>query len=187
MEEKLNIFDNLKSDFTVKNIFGVTTAGALYSTSGKIGGWTISSNSLVNGTFGTSGSAMMCTGTGTAKSIGGSTSISGWTFSSGANFGVTNTGALYCSDAHVSGEITATSGTIGGCHIDNGVLQIGIGGRNILRGSMAMPLVGGAGSWAKGSYVATSSTIGTSLTNIDITNSPVSGVTRGVRLTAVSG
>lgn len=249
--------------FTVKNIFGVTTAGALYSTSGKIGGWTISSNSLVNGTFGTSGSAMICTGTGTAKSIGGSDSISGWTFSSGANFGVTNTGALYCSDvhvsgeitatsgtvggwtigsyflvngiwgtsdsvmmctgtgtaksiggspsisgwafsaganfgvtnigalycsdAHVSGEITATSGTIGGCRIDNGVLQIGIGGRNILRGSMAMPLVTGAGSWAKGSYVASSSTIGTSLTNIDITNSPVSGVTRGVRLTAVSG
>lgn len=110
--------------FTIKNIFGVTTAGDLYSSSGKIGGWTIGPTSLVNGTWGTSGSAMMCTGTSGSKQIGGSTSISGWTFSSGANFGVTSSGALYCSDAHVQGEITATSGTIGGCSITNGVLQV---------------------------------------------------------------
>lgn len=110
--------------FTIKNIFGVTTAGDLYSSSGKIGGWTIGPTSLVNGTWGTSGSAMMCTGTSGTKQIGGSASISGWTFSSGANFGVTSSGALYCSDAHVQGEITATSGTIGGCSITNGVLQV---------------------------------------------------------------
>lgn len=108
--------------------FGVSSTGVLYvgnaivsgaitSTSGTIGGWTIDTNSLKNGTFGTANSAIVCTGTSTAKSIGGSASISGWTFTSGANFGVTKTGSLYASDANIAGliktnSITATGGEL---------------------------------------------------------------------------
>jgi len=44
--------------------------------------------------------------------------------SAGTGFGVTTTGALYANDAHISGEITATSGTIGGIQIVNGNLNV---------------------------------------------------------------
>lgn len=39
--------------FTVKNVFGVDTEGALYSKSGQIGGWTIANNALYTGVWGT--------------------------------------------------------------------------------------------------------------------------------------
>lgn len=111
--------------FAIGSNFGVSSAGVLYvgnaivsgqiiSSSGTIGGWTLDANSLKNGTFGTANSAMMCTGTATAKSIGGSASISGWTFTSGANFGVTKTGTLYASDANIAGLITTNSITATG-------------------------------------------------------------------------
>lgn len=107
-------------------VFGVTTAGALYATSGKIGGWTIDGNSLTMGAWGTENSAMICTGSGSPKSIGGSeATVNGWIFTAGANFGVTKTGVLYASSANISGKITATSGEIGGITIDdNGKLWI---------------------------------------------------------------
>lgn len=97
--------------------------GRIVSTSGLIGGWTLDSNSLYNGTWGTENGAMFCTGTTSAKSIGGSASISGWTLTSGAKFGVTKAGVLYCSDAHVSGQITATSGKIGGWTIESNAIE----------------------------------------------------------------
>ena len=100
-------------------------SGLIVSTSGKIGGWSLSTNSLTTGTWGSSGSAMLCTGSTSQKAIGGSpASTSGWVFTAGANFGVTSSGALYANSAHISGEITATSGTIGGASITNGVLLI---------------------------------------------------------------
>lgn len=100
-------------------------SGLIVSTSGKIGGWSLSTNSLTTGTWGSNGSAMLCTGSTTQKSIGGSpASTSGWVFTAGANFGVTSSGALYANSAHISGEITATSGTIGGASITGGVLLI---------------------------------------------------------------
>lgn len=80
---------------------------------GKIGNWKIDSISLYNGTFGTANSAMVCTGSSTAKVIGGSESISGWTFTSGANFGVTKTGALYANDVNISGAVNATALHVG--------------------------------------------------------------------------
>ena len=80
---------------------------------GKIGNWKIDSISLYNGTFGTANSAMISTGSSTAKVIGGSKSISGWTFTSGANFGVTKTGALYANDVNISGAVNATSLHVG--------------------------------------------------------------------------
>ena len=45
--------------------------------------------------FGIPNSVMMCSGSGTVKSIAGSPEIGGWAFTAGENFGVTNTGAFY--------------------------------------------------------------------------------------------
>lgn len=89
----------------------------------KIGGFSIDSNSIKNGTYGTDGSVMMCTGSISAKSIGGSASISGWCFTAGDKFGVTKTGALYASNVKVSGDVVATSGTIGKLLINGDYLQ----------------------------------------------------------------
>lgn len=152
--------------------------GTIIATSGTIGGFTLSTDSIQNGTFGQDGSVMMCLGSNNSASIGGSGNINGWTFTAGSKFGVTKNGAmyatsgkigkytitdsclttgggsvctgmggkqafwagsddssnapfrvgynglLYASSATITGSITATSGTIGGCSIKNNVLQI---------------------------------------------------------------
>lgn len=99
-------------------------SGTLVSSSGKIGGFSLSENSIQNGALGQSGSVLICTGTNSSASIGGSNSINGWCFTASSTFGVTKTGALYASNATIKGDITATSGKIGGCSISNGVLSI---------------------------------------------------------------
>lgn len=76
---------------------------SLQAISAKIGGFTIGDNNIASGTWGTSGSVMMCTGTDGAKPIGGSGTISGWCFTAGNAFGVTKAGALYTSDVTVTG------------------------------------------------------------------------------------
>lgn len=88
-------------------------SGTLVSSSGKIGGFSLSENSIQNGSLGQSGGVLICTGTNSSASIGGSDSINGWCFTASNTFGVTKTGELY-----------ATSGKIGGCSITNGVLSI---------------------------------------------------------------
>lgn len=98
--------------------------GMLSVTSGKIGGFNISANSITSGTWGAENGVIVCTGTETSKSIGGSANVNGWTFASGTNFGVRKNGELYASSASVTGKITATSGKIGGCNIENGILKI---------------------------------------------------------------
>lgn len=87
-------------------------SGLIVSNEGKIGGWTLGSNALMTGTWGTDNSAMLCTGSDSPKTIADSGSISGWVFTAGANFGVTKTGAMYCTGAKVNGNITAQSLTI---------------------------------------------------------------------------
>lgn len=74
---------------------GANISGKIIADDGEIGGFTIDSNSIHNGTFGNSGSVMMCTGSSGSKDIGGSGSISGWCFTAGDKFGVTTSGALY--------------------------------------------------------------------------------------------
>jgi len=94
--------------------FYVRNDGYLYSTLGNIGGWTIGSNTLSYGTMGAAnGVFLVPAGSTNSHSIGGSENINDWTITSGANFGVTASGAVYCSDIHATGEITATSGHIG--------------------------------------------------------------------------
>lgn len=97
-----------------ENKFYVRNDGYMFASAGSIASWTINTTSFSRGTWGEeNGTLLHATGISTAKSIGGSDSISGWTITSGANFGVTKTGAVYCSDLHATGEITATSGYIG--------------------------------------------------------------------------
>lgn len=98
-------------------------SGTLVSSSGKIGGFSLSENSIQNGAWGQSGSVLICTGTNSFASIGGSNSINGWCFTASSTFGVTKTGALYASNATIKGNITATSGKIGSFSIDSTYLQ----------------------------------------------------------------
>ena len=153
--------------------------GTIIATSGTIGGFTLSTNSIQNGALGQDGSVMMSLGSNNSASIGDSGNINGWTFTAGSKFGVTKNGAMYATSgkiggfnidstylqssdntvglsasasdwafwaggadistakfrvnhagqlwatsATITGNITATSGTIGGCSIKNNVLQI---------------------------------------------------------------
>lgn len=91
--------------------------GTLVSSSGTIGGFTISQYTLVNNNG--SNTVGMC-----------STDGRGWAFWAGASSGgnapfhVGHAGQLYATNANISGNITATSGTIGGCSISNGTLIV---------------------------------------------------------------
>lgn len=109
---------------TAGTSFGVNKDGGVYASKGKIGGWEIGSNYLLTGTWGTGESALLSTGSGSYKEIGGSGSINNWVFTAGANFGVTKSGALYASSANISGKVVATEGSIGGINIVNGNLDV---------------------------------------------------------------
>lgn len=100
--------------FTAGSKFGVTKNGAMYATSGKIGGFNIDSTYLQS----------------SDNTVGLSASASDWAFWAGgadistAKFRVNHAGQLWATSATITGNITATSGTIGGCSIKNNVLQI---------------------------------------------------------------
>lgn len=97
--------------------------GTMVSSSGKIGGFSLSENSIQNGSLGLSGGVLICTGTNSYASIGGSNSINGWCFTAGSTFGVTNTGTLYATNANITGVINANSGKIGSFTLDNKYMQ----------------------------------------------------------------
>ena len=102
-------------------------AGIIAANTGSIGGangWTISANKITNGTLGSDDSFHMGThnlGTATIAGV----SASSWRLAVGSNFGVTGTGALYSSNAVISGKITATSGSIANWRIEPGYLASG--------------------------------------------------------------
>lgn len=98
--------------------------GTIISNAGSIGGFRITDNAITNGIWGTDKSVLVCTGSTTSKSVGDSASIADWCFTAGSKFGVTTSGDMYSSNAIISGKVTATSGTIGGCAIKNKVLQV---------------------------------------------------------------
>lgn len=88
--------------------FKVDSTGKIISTSGTIGGWNIDTNSLYHGdTFGTA-NAFFCTGSIAQMTIAGHTA-SGWVLKAGSNFGVTNSGNLYCVGAVIRGDIITGS------------------------------------------------------------------------------
>jgi hypothetical protein len=61
----------------------------------------------------------MCTGSSGYYTIGGSGYLNNWVFGAGQKFGVTKTGAVWCSDIH------STGGTVGGWHISEHGLSSG--------------------------------------------------------------
>lgn len=125
---------NIDGKIVVKNSGGSTLLSA-GDGAVTIAGWHADSNSLYSdGSFSTS-AVFLCTGSSTSMSIGGSDNISGWVFKAGSHFGVTKSGALYASNGHFEGNITATSGSIGKWSIstdDYGCL-IGRGGPDTVR------------------------------------------------------
>jgi hypothetical protein len=98
-----------------------------------IAGWRADSNSLYSGSSFSASDVFLCTGSAGAMSIGGSDIISGWVFKAGNHFGVTKSGALYASDGHFKGKITATSGSIGSWNISSDGTLVGSGGPNAVK------------------------------------------------------
>lgn len=108
---------NINDKFEVKPDGSLTATeanitGTITTSSGTIGGFTIDGNSIKKGSLGVNGSVFVCTGTISSANIGGSGSISGWAFTAGANFGVTNAGNLYANNANITGNVNVTSGEI---------------------------------------------------------------------------
>lgn len=113
--------------------FSVTHAGALKATSatiegkitvndpsstiemGSVGGWTATGNGLQN----TSSSPSLVLSAGGISGTVHGHSDSHWAIYANGNFGVTTGGDLYASNAHIAGDITASSGKIGGWLIDS--------------------------------------------------------------------
>lgn len=93
-------------------------SGVIVSNAGKIGGWTLSSSSLSSGTYGSDNSTFISTVNMANHAIAGRTAAD-WRITAGSHFGITNTGALYCNSATITGSITATSGKIGNFIISN--------------------------------------------------------------------
>ncbi len=93
-------------------------SGRIVSGSGKIGGFSLSNYKLVNDS-GNNNVIGLC-----------STPSQGWAIWTGnsdaskAPFKVGHDGGLYATKATISGSITATSGKIGNCSIENGTLNI---------------------------------------------------------------
>ena len=92
---------------------GADIQGSIKATAGEIGGFTIGESAIYNTitAFDDESSRGVYLGTDGIKL--------------GSKFKVDNFGKLYASEAELSGSIIATSGSIGGATIDNGVLKIG--------------------------------------------------------------
>ena len=93
--------------------FQVTSDGVLTAKSGTVGGFTISDSSIYSGaSSSTAAGAIYLSNNDFTRSIGG-TSRSALRFAIGSTFGVDRDGWLYATHAVISGDITATSLTLG--------------------------------------------------------------------------
>lgn len=105
--------------------FRVGHGGQLYATNANITG-VINANSGKIGSFTLDNKYMQSTD----ETVGLSPTDVNWAFWAGgtsmstAKFRVNHAGELYATGANISGNITATSGTIGGCSISNGTLIV---------------------------------------------------------------
>lgn len=105
--------------------FRVGHGGQLYATNANITG-VINANSGKIGSFTLDNKYMQSTD----ETVGLSPTDVNWAFWAGgtsmstAKFRVNHAGVLYATGANISGNITATSGTIGGCSISNGKLIV---------------------------------------------------------------
>jgi hypothetical protein len=98
-----NIFEIRSKNFSIDQYGNVTITGLITATSGLIGGWTIGPTSLYSNS-----------GAGVGMSSGDWPFYAGDTNPANAEFRVSNAGALYASNATISGSISASSGVIGG-------------------------------------------------------------------------
>lgn len=88
--------------------------GTVASTSGVIGGWTIGASSIYNGTNSkTSTTAGTYLGTDAIRN-----------YQTSSQYVHIENGKITAKGVEVTGNITATSGTIGGCVIENGLLKV---------------------------------------------------------------
>ena len=97
---------------------GADIQGVLKADTGRIGGssgWTIASQQISSGTLGSDNSMFLSTknlsGTVSGKTF--DSSNPAWRLTVGSNFGITNTGSLYASEAVISGAVTANSLNVG--------------------------------------------------------------------------
>ena len=142
--------------------------GKITATSGYIGqpsqGWTISSSAIYNGKSSYSGTAQgIYIGT------------DGISLGNASNYiRASKSGYLYANNVNVSGHITATSGEIGGCEIENGTLKVGnanitsLNASKITAGTMSADRISG------GSIDASDVTI-TNLNASNITSGTING------------
>ena len=100
---------------------GADITGVINADTGRIGGtsgWTIASQQIYSTgkTIGANDSMFLSTknlaGTVAGQTL--TTTAPSWRLTVGSNFGVDNTGKLYASEAKISGNITATTGSISG-------------------------------------------------------------------------
>ena len=97
--------------------FYVTSSGSLYTKNGTIGCFTLNSSYLYAGTSNTDNYVLLGQLSSSRTVCG--TSLSNWGLILGTKFGVSRAGVLYGSDAHITGDITATSGSFSDCTIDS--------------------------------------------------------------------
>ena len=123
--------------------------GTLESKDGHIGGFTIADTTLISGDIGmssdaTSGAIAYWAGSkdrnnapyrvsNTGALVCSNATITGGSLSIGQQFKVTNDGKLTCSGADITGKVTATSGKIGGWIIDGNSL-VGTKGASYIKG-----------------------------------------------------
>lgn len=96
--------------------FYVTSGGSLYTKNGTIGCFTLTSAYMYAGSLNTTNYVMIgqLSATRTVSDV----SLSNWGLILGTKFGVTREGVLYGNDVHLTGEITATSGSFSNCTIE---------------------------------------------------------------------
>lgn len=151
-----NIFsisiDNKKLLYVDTTAKTLAFEGKLISKSGQIASFDISNNTLISGNIGlcsdkTSGAIAFWAGysdrnnapfrvTNTGAMICSNATITGGSLKVGNNFSVNNSGILTAKGADISGRITATSGKIGGWEIDGNTLRGSRGSSYIIGGEI---------------------------------------------------
>lgn len=110
------------TNFTIDSSGNVTITGQVNANTGRIGGYTIDSNSIYTGTKGSgipdggtdpASGAITLSSANFTRLING-TSRTGLRFAIGQYFGVHANGTIYAGNANIAGAITANTGKIGG-------------------------------------------------------------------------